>query len=267
MTIPKFLTQCMIPLMLLICFQSCKEKKQEADGEPTLEVLGKKGGFIQIFDGRTLNGWKGDPNYWRVENGYLVGEVSPETLLKNNTFLIWQGGQPDDFELKLEFRITESGNSGINYRSDLIDTIPNAMRGYQADIDGNRKYTGQNYEEKKRTTLAYRGEKVIIKSQENLGAKASLRANVKNNCWQSREVVGVLGEPDSLKNKIISEDWNKVHLVIQDNRFQHYVNGVLMSDVTDEDIKNRKLKGYLGVQVHVGPPMKAEYRNIQLKQL
>ncbi|MDO6819463.1 hypothetical protein [Zobellia sp. 1_MG-2023] len=83
MTIPKFLTQCMIPLMLLICFQSCKEKKQEADGEPTLEVLGKKGDFIKIFDARTLNGWKGDPNYWRVENGCLVGEVSPETLLKS----------------------------------------------------------------------------------------------------------------------------------------------------------------------------------------
>ncbi|MBU2975650.1 DUF1080 domain-containing protein [Zobellia sp. B3R18] len=72
MTIPKFLTQCMIPLMLLICFQSCK-KKQEADGEPTLEVQGEKGGFIKIFDGRTLNGWKGDLNYWRVENSYMVG--------------------------------------------------------------------------------------------------------------------------------------------------------------------------------------------------
>jgi hypothetical protein len=93
-------------------------------------------GFVKIFDGKTLNGWKGDPTYWKAENGNLVGEVTPTTLLKTNTFITWQGGQIKDFELKAEFRITEAGNSGINYRSEMVDSIPYAMRGYQADIDG-----------------------------------------------------------------------------------------------------------------------------------
>jgi hypothetical protein len=254
---------------LLIGLQSCKEKKEEKPSGETevADTSSYQEEFTSIFDGKTLDGWKGDPNYWRVEDGNLVGEVTPETLLKRNTFIVWQGGQPEDFELKLEYNITESGNSGINYRSEVIDTIPNALRGYQADIDGKIRYTGQNYEEKKRTTLAYRGEKVIINNQDNPDEAGSLRANVKKNCWQSREVIGSLGESDSLKTKIKSEDWNEVHLVIKGNRLQHYVNGVLMSDVTDNDTVNRTSKGYLGVQVHVGPPMQVAYRNIRLKNL
>ncbi|RYF68390.1 MAG: DUF1080 domain-containing protein, partial [Cytophagaceae bacterium] len=58
----------------------------------------KKDGFVQIFDGKTLNGWEGDPTYWRVENGALVGEITPSTLLKTNSFIIWKGGEPADFE-------------------------------------------------------------------------------------------------------------------------------------------------------------------------
>ncbi|TMM57557.1 DUF1080 domain-containing protein [Maribacter algarum] len=223
--------------------------------------------FKQIFDGKSLEGWHGDTNYWRVENGTLVGEVTPTTPLKSNTFLIWQGGEPADFELKLEFRISEAGNSGINYRSETLDSIPYALRGYQADIDGKIRYTGQNYEERKRTTLAYRGEKVIISSQGDPDEVGSLRANVKNNCWQSREVVSQLGESDSLKTKIKFEDWNELYLIVEGNRMRHFVNGILMSDVQDDDSVNRKMSGKLGMQVHVGPPMKVEYRNIRLKNL
>lgn len=258
----------LIAMVIGCSIQSCKEKKEVPSKEEDSEVKSVKNeGFVQIFDGKTLDGWSGDPAYWSVENGSLVGEVTPSTLLKSNTFIIWQGDEPNDFELKLEFRITESGNSGINYRSEAIDTIPYALRGYQADIDGKIRYTGQNYEEKKRTTLAYRGERVNISSQENPEELGSLRANVQNNCWQRREVVSSLGNSDSLKTKIKPEDWNEVHLIIKQNNLKHFVNGILMSEVNDNDTVNRKMSGKLGVQVHVGPPMKVEYRNIRLKNL
>lgn len=248
--------------------QSCKEKKEDAAKEVNPIAIAIEGdGFTQIFNGKNLDDWSGDTNYWRVENGNLVGEVTPTTLLKNNTFIIWEGDEPDNFELKLEFRITESGNSGINYRSDMLDSIPFAVRGYQADIDGKIRYTGQNYEEKKRATLAYRGEGAVISTQNNVDADGSLRANVQSNCWQSRDVVADLGNSDSLKTKIKFEDWNKIHLIINKNNLKHFVNGVLMSEVTDIDLVNRKMSGKLGVQVHVGPPMKVEYRNIRLKNL
>lgn len=232
----------------------------QAQGKKTKEV-----GFVKIFDGKTLKGWEGDPAYWRVENGNLVGEVTPDKLLKNNTFIIWRGGQTKDFELKGEFRLTETGNSGINYRSVELDTIPFALRGYQADIDGRNRYTGQNYEERGRTTLAYRGQKVEVNSPG--GEATSVKENVRNNAWTATTVTESLGASDSLKTHIKSDDWNEVHLVVKGNRLQHYVNGVLMSDVTDNDTINRKLAGLLGIQVHVGPPMKVEYRNLRMKQL
>ena len=225
----------------------------------------QKKGFVPIFDGKTLNGWKGDTNYWRVENGCLVGEIQPDKPVKTNSFIVWNGGEPADFELILEYRITVDGNSGINYRSTQLTDVPHALKGYQADIDGKNNYTGQNYEERGRTTLAYRGQKTVIDPLDN--PAANIRDNVKNNAWTGLKVVDSLGNTDSLKANIKSDAWNEVHLIIKGNRLQHFVNGILMSDVTDNDTANRKMKGLLGVQVHVGPPMKVEYRNIRLKEL
>ncbi|MBE7179554.1 MAG: DUF1080 domain-containing protein, partial [Mucilaginibacter polytrichastri] len=88
-----------------------------------------KDGYVSIFDGKTLNGWDGDSNYWRVEDGCLTGEITPDKLLKTNSFIIWKGGEPADFELKGEFKITQAGNSGINYRSDQLTDVPFALRG------------------------------------------------------------------------------------------------------------------------------------------
>ncbi|MBD3630685.1 DUF1080 domain-containing protein [Cyclobacterium sp.] len=221
-------------------------------------------GFVQIFDGSTLNGWDGDPTYWRVEDGALIGEITEETTLDRNHFIIWQGGQPADFEFKAEFKITEAGNSGVNYRSDLVEGLDHALKGYQADIDGKNNYTGQNYEERKRTTLAYIGQKTKINPQEKEG---DLRANVERNAWLGLEVTEELGDREEMRKVVKSNDWNEIHIIAKGNRLQHFINGTLMSDVTDEDPANRTMKGYLGMQVHVGPPMQVEYRNIFLKEL
>ncbi len=223
--------------------------------------------FKSIFNGENLEGWDGDKIYWSVEDGILIGEVTPETILKRNSFVIYEKEQPENFELKLEYRISTSGNSGVNYRSEKIKNKPFALRGYQSDIDGKNKYTGQNYEEKKRTTLAYIGEKVVINNMPDTIPNNNIRKNVKKNCWQTREVVASLGDKKELTAHIKGNNWNKVHLIIKDNHLQHYINGVLMSEVTDLDTVNSTKKGFIGVQVHVGPPMKIEYKNIRLRQL
>ncbi len=245
-------------LTLLILFSSCKTSYSQQKLER---------GFKSIFDGKTLNGLSGDTKYWRVENGNLVGEITPETLLKTNSFITWENGEPADFELKGEFNITEKGNSGINYRSIKLPDVPYAMKGYQADIDGANRYTGQNYEERGRTTLAYRGQITTIAAQPKPMSLDEVRAKVVNNAWTDLKVTGSLGVSDSLKLKIKNQDWNTFHLVIKGNRLQHYINGILMSDVTDNDLINGKSKGFIGVQVHVGPPMKVQYRNLRIKEL
>jgi hypothetical protein len=206
-------------------------------------------GFVPIFDGESLAGWDGDPRYWRVEDGEIVGEVTPATLLKQNNFLIWRGGAPANFELKASFRISARGNSGINYRSAEIPGTKWLMRGYQADIDGANRYTGQNYEERGRTFLAPRGTITYIAT----GEKPQIIAN--------------LGSADDLKAFIKNGDWNEYHLIVRGNVLIHILNGHVMSEVIDDDTANRKLSGLIGVQVHVGPPMKIEYRSMLLKTL
>lgn len=206
-------------------------------------------GFVPIFNGMSLEGWDGDPRYWRVENHILTGEVTPETLLKQNSFLIWRGGSPANFELKAEFRISAQGNSGINYRSVEMPGTKWLMRGYQADIDAANKYTGQNYEERGRTFLAPRGTITYVAT------------------GQVPAVIASLGSADELKSFIKAGDWNQYHLIIRGNVLIHILNGHVMSEVIDDDAVNRKFSGLIGVQVHVGPPMKIEYRSMLLKTL
>ena len=216
-------------------------------------ISGDEAGFRPIFDGKTLTGWEGDPKYWRVEGGALVGEITPETVIKSNTFIIWKGGAPGDFELKADYRITSAGNSGINYRSVVVEdkvTPANkfAMRGYQFDIDGANRYTGQNYEEKGRLFLTLRGQVTHV-----VGGRTPI-------------VLSTIGDAAQLA-EFITKDWNSVHLIARGNTLIHMLNGHLMSMAIDDDPVGRMMKGEIGVQVHVGPPMKVEYRNFRLKEL
>ena len=223
--------------------------KQSDRPEP---VAGDEPGFEQIFDGRTLAGWEGNPTYWRVENGALVGEITPATVIKSNTFIIWRGGRPADFELKLDYRITPDGNSGINYRSAVVpDAVTPAntfaMRGYQFDLDGRKRYPGNNYEEKGRLFLAVRGQMTRV-----VGGRPPI-------------VTSTFGDADALA-QVATDDWNAVQFVARGNVLTHILNGRMMTVVVDDDAPNRPADGLIGVQVHVGPPMKVEYRNIRLKR-
>lgn len=209
-------------------------------------------GFSPIFDGKSLQGWEFDPVYWSVREGAIVGEITAATLLKTNTFIIWKGGELGDFELKVDFWISENGNSGVQYRSDRFSELPYALRGYQADIDGGNRYTGQNYEERKRTTLAYRGQQTQISTQPD--DITEVEGYVANNAWKGLTLVNELGDRGVLGNLIKKGEWNSLHIVAKGTSLKHYVNGTLMSEVEDADYKNRKLSGLLGFQVHVGPP-------------
>lgn len=237
-------------------YPSLSERKKKSENK-----------FVSIFDGKTLREWEGDSAYWSVEEGAITGEVKPNNLLQHNSFIIWKGGAPADFELKGEFKITAQGNSGINYRSARVTDIPFALRGYQADLDGQNLYTGQNYEERKRTTLAFIGQKTIVDPCFGPSDPIDLRAKIQNNAWTCVTVAGSLGTTELLKQSIKSNQWNRFHLMIKGNRLLHYINGILFSDVTDNDTVNRTQKGLLGMQVHVGPAMKVQFKNLYLKEL
>jgi len=225
------------------------QSQRRPGGGPSMPeplVLDDQAGFQSIFDG-TMKGWDGDPDFWRADNGTLIGESTKEKPLARNTFLIWRDGKPADFELKLQYRIN-STNSGVQYRSvELPEAGKWVLKGYQADIDFQNRYTGQLYEERGRGFLAMRGQSTSIED----GKKPRVIANVKNS--------------DDLKGSIKIDDWNQLHIIARGNMLIHILNGQLMSVTLDDDSKNRAMAGLIGFQLHVGPPMKAEFRNIWLK--
>jgi hypothetical protein len=207
-------------------------------------------GFTAIFDGKTLNDWDAEPGFWRVEDGAIVGQTTPDSKLKLNTFIIWRGGTTADFEFKAEYRITDPGNSGVQYRSvPLPDVGKWVLKGYQADIDGQNNYTGMLYEERARAFVAPRGQ--FVRMAEGGVPK----------------LIGSPGESDALKAFIKTGDWNQIHIIARGIVIVQVINGRVMSMCIDEDSKGRAMDGLLGLQLHVGPPMKIEFRNILLKKL
>ena len=245
--ISRFTLPCLAIMASSIIGTGCQDDTAQHSEDDLIGIVAdNEDGFIKIFDGETLNGWEGDTAVWRVENNSIVGEVTAEKPLKSNTFLIWQDGRPGDFELKAEVSITIDGNSGINYRSELVEGVPFGLKGYQADIDGKNTYTGLNYEERGRGFLAKRGETAVL---ENGKDPQIISAN----------------NSDSLLNFIKNNDWNEIHIIAKGNNLKYYLNGVLMSDATDNDTEKRKAEGLLGLQAHVGPPMTVKYRNIRIK--
>jgi hypothetical protein len=204
-----------------------------------------------LFDGQSLEGWDGNPLHWSVEEGAIVGVNTKENPTKGNTFLIWKGGELKDFDLTLECKI-DSGNSGIQYRSFIKSGEHDGWRigGYQADFESGDKYSGICYGEAFRGILSLRGDRTTLRRDES----GKLIKSVEK-----------IGETGKLGLSINKKDWNTYRIVADGYRFEHYINGQKMTELIDNDEKERREKGLLALQVHAGPPMKVYYRNIRLK--
>ncbi len=201
----------------------------------------------QLFNGKDLTGWDGDARVWTVQNGAIVGQTK-DVPLKHNTFLIWKDGKVGDFKLTVEFKL-EGGNSGIQYRSKVVDPKEYIVAGYQADMDGENRYTGILYEELGRGILAQRGERLTI----NPGDKKESHR---------------FGDADDLANSIHKDDWNTYEVEAIGPTLKHTINGKLMSETIDHDTKHQATSGILALQVHSGlpAPMKISFRRIQLEE-
>lgn len=208
-------------------------------------------GFTPIFDGSSMKGWNCDTNFWRVENGEIIGETTATHQPPQNIFCIWKGGAPGDFELKLQYKLSgaDTGNSGIQYRSiEMPEVAQWVLKGYQFDIDAKQTYTGQMYEERGRAFLGLRGQIVNIPDGKKTGS------------------IGTTGDSDQLKSLIKVGDWNDVHIIAHGNTMIHMINGRVMCVVVDDDVANRRMAGEIGIQLHKTPnDMKMEVRNIRLK--
>jgi hypothetical protein len=182
----------------------------------------EEGEWKTIFDGKTLEGWDGNPNFWSVEDGAITGQTTPDNPTKGNTFIIWRDGKLKDFELELEYKII-GGNSGIQYRSFEVPNQKWVIGGYQGDFEAGKTYSGILYGEKFRGILCKRGEKTELVREDG-------KFQVKN--------VGSVGDTDEIQSKIKHEDWNTYRIVAKGFTFEHFINGVKTAECTDNDEKN-----------------------------
>jgi uncharacterized protein (TIGR03067 family) len=221
-------------------------------------VAADETGFKQLFNGKDLTGWKGNPELWSVKDGAIVGETTAAAPIKGNTFLIWKDGEVADFELRAEFKIkpmSSAGfaNSGIQYRSKVLDEEKWVVGGYQADMEAGPKYTGILYDERGvaggRGIMAERGEKVTW----NKDCK--------------KEVTGSVGKSEEIQAALKKDDWNEYVVIVKGNHFQHFINGKQTVDVTDECESKIVKSGIVALQLHAGQPMMVQFKNIRLKTL
>lgn len=207
-------------------------------------------GFRPIFKGGSLDGWDGDPKFWRVEGDTIVGETTPEKPTSGNTFLIWRQGEVDDFEFTCEYRIT-GGNSGIQVRSfeNPKEWGQWVIGGYQADIEAGDRYSGIIYGERYRGILADRGQKTVIGDD------------------HKPRVEGSLGDEKEIGTAVKKGDWNEYRIEAKGNALRLFINGRETAATVDEDKAEAKRSGLLALQLHAGPPMKVEFRKLLLKRL
>jgi putative heme-binding domain-containing protein len=194
-----------------------------------------------LFNGRDLAGWSGDTRLWRVENGVLTGETDDAARkVAANTFLIWQGGEPADFELEYKARVTGDSNSGVQYRSKVVDPATWSVGGYQMDLHPAPNYLGMLYEERGRGIACESGQKVDLAA--------------------TPEVTGSLERPAAKLT-----DWNEFRIVARGDTLAHFVNGKQVAEIRDTDPAKRSLKGVIALQLHAGPAMKAEFKDLRLR--
>lgn len=206
---------------------------------------------VSLFDGKSLKGWNGDPKFWSVQDGAITGITTKDNPTKGNTFIIYEDGELADFELTMKFKII-GGNSGIQYRSFKIKGNDEwRIGGYQADFESGDKYSGICYGEKFRGILSLRGDKTTLTSE-----NGKLKKDVEN-----------FGDTNEIGKAVKKEQWNEYKIIAKGYHFTHYINGVKTTELIDNDEKNRKDKGLLALQLHAGPPMKVQFKDIKVKHL
>lgn len=198
-----------------------------------------------IFNGRDLTGWKGDLTLWSVEDGAITGTTVAEKPIKDNSFLIWEG-ELSDFELALKFRI-QDGNSGIQFRSQSHGDFK--VGGYQADIDAGMRFMGILYDERGRGILAERGQNVV----RGADGKAETKA------------LGM--DEEKFKQSFKPGEWNTYVIRAEGNRITQTINGMVTVDFTDNEEAGRDASGILALQIHAGPPMKVQFKDLKLTPL
>ena len=209
------------------------KKDKKADNEK---------GFVSMFNGKDLTGWEGQPGGWWVEDGMITGQSTKEKPCSRAHYLMWRGGKPADFELRVSYRLV-SGNSGIQIRSRELANWDTS--GYQADMEDGQQWSGCLFEHT-RGGVAMRGTSVVYEED---GTK-----HIKE-----------IADPVKLLKRIKNGEWNEYRIIAKGSKIKLIINGIVMAEVDDRDKKNAAKSGVIALQMHPGPPMKVQFKDLRIK--
>lgn len=198
-----------------------------------------------LFNGKDLAGWDGAPGWWYVEDGAITSQSTPQKPCKECNYLVWKGGHPSDFELSADFRLSADANSGIQIRSRALPKWDTC--GYQADMTGDGGLVGFIYHHT-RGMIAGRGQKVVLAAD-------------------GKKTAETIGDPAALAKHYKKEDWNTYRILCRGPKIALYLNGVMMCQVIDNHATEAASNGIIAFQMHPGPPMKVQFKNVILKSL
>ncbi|MBM4092118.1 MAG: DUF1080 domain-containing protein [Planctomycetes bacterium] len=200
-------------------------------------------GFQVMFNGKDLTGWEGAPGWWEVRDGLLVCESTPEKPCTRSHYLYWKGGEPADFDMKLAFRVSGEANSGVQFRSKRKPEWD--AWGYQADLDTAGVYTGCLYQHV-RGLVAERGQEVQIDQA-------------------GKKTIKSFGSSAELLKAVKPGQWNEYRVVAKGPRITLWINDVRMCEVEDHEKEFALPNGIIALQMHQGPPMKVEFKDLRIR--
>ena len=201
--------------------------------------------FKPLFNGNDLTDWDGNPKLWSVEDGVITGKTTSPEDLKANQFLIWRGGTVKNFELRAKVKVSGKNNSGIQYRSKALPKNGKwSVGGYQCDIHPNGRYNAMIYEERGRGITAQNGQGVV--------------ADPEGKHWLTDKRNSV---------KADHAEWHEYSIVAKGNHIIHKIDGKTAADFHDFDEKARALEGLVAFQIHRGPAMTVQIKDVLLKTL
>ena len=222
--------------------------------------------WTPLFDGASLAGWKGDSQFWRVEDGCIVGRSTAEHPCQRTTYLHFVGKEGDakagvfgDFEIEFDIKLEgAAANSGLQYRStpkgpkegDGFD-----LSGYQADIDAAHAYSGILYETYGRGIAVNRGEAVRLQRD---GTKQAIEP-----ARPDAELKAILEKVDRDPN---AKGWHHYRVMAKGRHLEHWIDGSRFMLAEDEGAQFAA-EGIFALQIHQGDPMTVRVRDIKVRPL
>jgi 3-keto-disaccharide hydrolase len=240
-------------------------------GGAPLEISTDLTGFIPMFNGVDLKGWDGPMPLWHVEDGAIVVRRTVDPPV-GSVYLLWQGGQPKDFEMVFDVKLEGDGaNSGVQFRAALLGEVPDRepvagypmtkweTHGYQADMTN---MGGAN-----NIIECCRGPRRGLQPRPDANASRGTVARSATVEGGPKNLLAYVEDTNTLSGYWKSNDWNTLRIIARGRTFIYICNNHVLSIMMDDSPTFYQDHGYIAIQLEGAAPNAAYFKNMWIKLL